>query len=128
MFARSISPEVNWAVCLLVCGVVFSLPRIVEATCGDYLDLPEHATHRTAPLLNDRPLDPPQRPCRGPNCQRSTPPAAPSAPFSIQRITDQWACASGAAWNLPPQSQPQATAPGASGADGHPLRIERPPR
>lgn len=72
------SPRPLGVTAMLLAAIV-AAPSDAEATCGDYLWMPEHAlgqAHDRAdvtPESDDQPL-----PCRGPECSRA--PQAPLAP------------------------------------------------
>jgi len=115
----------RWAGLLLV-GALLCLPRLSWATCGDYLQMPEHAGAKSVEHQSGSPS--PVTPCRGPRCRGSLPPTSPPAPFSIDRPSDHWACADLASAVQPQFSQRCESVAGVHRVDGFQLRIERPPR
>jgi hypothetical protein len=118
----------RWTARLFVFCAIALLPQVAGATCGDYLAQPEHNLRDAAPHRDAAPMSPPKFPCRGPSCQRSTPPLPMPAPVSAPQTTDQWACADGTSVEAPRSSLPHGLTPDAPLPMGDPLGIERPPR
>jgi hypothetical protein len=72
----------QWCV-VTVLILIFGLGTVqaVQASCGDYLVMPEHGPIASAPM-NDH-SRPSPAPCRGPQCRQRGPLETPPAPLSV---------------------------------------------
>lgn len=116
---------IHWTSRLLVWGVAALLPHTAFATCGDYLVMHGHSLDHVASPMPDHA---PQKPCHGAKCRQSTPQSPPATPFNFERSSEQGDATRGIDVTQTPAPQKFELPLSATAGDGHPQRIEHPPR